>query len=358
MHRNNERLIGLDIIRGLAAFFIMLYHFTVWESGRNDFTSYLYLIGRHGVSTFYVLSGFTLFYIYHNKFSTLSDSWKYLVKRVFRIYPLLLASQAITLLGFLILEGKIVLDLTAFFLNVSGLYGIFDIQSAYSVGSWSIGNEIFFYIIFPFCVIYFFHQKKKYFKYLLFFISLIIFYYFSFIKLDLALSLTDQWKIYANSVNQSPLFILGMFLSYVYLNIQLTLKPLFKFILISSILALIFFPELPDNSVAIVHGYWRTYFTICISLLIYCSVLKTTESNAWLMKMFRPFIFLGEISYSVYLLHPIVYNSEKILSISSLFSKPLKILIYVSLTILISSISYHHFEKKFIAIAKNIKTII
>ena len=354
MLQNKERLIGLDIIRGLAAFFIMLYHFNVWESGKNEFQSYLYLIGRHGVSTFYVLSGFTLHYVYCTKFYRLSDSFNYFKKRIFRIYPLLLASQAITLLGFLIIEGNIEYDLYTFLLNISGLFGIFDIELAYAVGSWSIGNEIFFYIIFPFCIIYFFKKKQNIYRYLLLLSAITVFYYFSFFKLNLTENLSLQWKVYANSINQTPLFIFGMFLSYFYLNKPLVLKPLIKLVLITILLCLIFIPELPNNSVGIVHGYWRTYFTICICLLVFFSVIKTSGSNRTLLKILNPLIFLGEISYSVYLLHPIVYNSDKLLSISNSFTKEYTILIYSILTISISSISYLYFEKKFVALAKKL----
>ncbi|QIW16213.1 hypothetical protein A4G20_07655 [Pasteurellaceae bacterium RH1A] len=71
------RIEGLDYLRGICAFLIMIYHYLLFNS--NDvsvFGADLFItkVAIYGVSIFYILSGFTLYYVYQKyNFSKLKD---------------------------------------------------------------------------------------------------------------------------------------------------------------------------------------------------------------------------------------------------------------------------------------------
>ena len=56
------RIQGLDYLRGLAAFGIMVFHYSSWTLGKFGANTLLSRIGIYGVSIFYVISGLTLFF--------------------------------------------------------------------------------------------------------------------------------------------------------------------------------------------------------------------------------------------------------------------------------------------------------
>ncbi len=62
-----NRLYNLDYLRGLSAFAIMIYHYLSWTYNKYSSDDFLGRLGIYGVSIFYVLSGLTLYYVYHKK---------------------------------------------------------------------------------------------------------------------------------------------------------------------------------------------------------------------------------------------------------------------------------------------------
>ncbi len=136
-----NRLYNLDYLRGLAAFGIMIYHYISWCFGRYSAQDYMGRVGVYGVAVFYVLSGLTLFHVYHKE---MVPTWlqikHFFKKRIFRIFPLLWIVTIISV----IISAKMP-NLIHLFLNLSGLFGFFAWDITFSGGVWSIGNELVFY---------------------------------------------------------------------------------------------------------------------------------------------------------------------------------------------------------------------
>lgn len=62
----NNRFISLDYIRGICAILIMLYHYTYFILNiKYESDSFIMRMGFYAVSMFYILSGTTLFLVYH-----------------------------------------------------------------------------------------------------------------------------------------------------------------------------------------------------------------------------------------------------------------------------------------------------
>lgn len=140
-----NRLYNLDYLRGIVAFGIMIYHFFTWSFGTFSSDTFLGRLGIYGVSIFYVLSGLTLYYVYHSRMEPTKDDIIYFFnKRIYRIYPLLWLAT----ISSIILSRKFP-DIQNLALNLTGLFGLFKWDTYFATGAWSIGNELVFYIFFP-----------------------------------------------------------------------------------------------------------------------------------------------------------------------------------------------------------------
>ncbi len=190
-----NRHFNLDYLRGLAAFGIMMYHYTIWTQGSAASSDFIGRVGVYGVAIFYILSGLTLSYVYTNSLKfTAADLWGFAKKRIFRILPLL----------WLVTISSIVLnnlkwnwaDLA---LNFTGLFGFVKWDKYYATGLWSIGNEWVFYALFP-VLIFSWRFKKWAMPLLILFVSG-CFVYFTFFQLNPAIKVSKQWHIYTNPLN-------------------------------------------------------------------------------------------------------------------------------------------------------------
>lgn len=84
---NSVRLPQIDALRGIAAILVLCYHFTVrfWEQfGHQDAFFFNVSFGQYGVDLFFVISGFVIFLTLHRLNKTLA----YIKNRFLRIFPL------------------------------------------------------------------------------------------------------------------------------------------------------------------------------------------------------------------------------------------------------------------------------
>jgi exopolysaccharide production protein ExoZ len=336
-----KRLENLDYLRGVAAFGIMIYHYLYWSIGTFTSETVMGRIGVYGVSLFYILSGLTLFHVYYTKMSpSIPELKNFYIKRLFRIFPLLWLVIAATLILNKQLPDPIILAL-----NVTGLFGIFKWNSYIGTGVWSIGNELVFYLFFPIFIF-----LSNYYKSLFMILSallLAIYLWFAYGILDPQHALSDQWSFYVNPLNQVFLF-LGGFLIGLFCSKYSSTPLLNTSILVFSVLVFVFFP-VEGNTIHLVTGHHRVLFTI-LCFLICFSFYKSTYRLPGIFH--TSLTLLGEASYSVYLIHPIVWFSSAVafkLLAQNLFNTPypLRVLFCVILTLFISHLIYGKYEKYF-----------
>lgn len=335
------RINSLDYLRGLMALGIMIYHYLTWTFSPFDSDSLLGITGVYGVSIFYILSGLTLYHIY-SKTLTFKNTYSFFIKRIFRILPLLWLSIALNI--FLLNKSY---DSLKIFLNVSGLFSFFDHDNYISTGAWSIGNEVVFYSIFPAIIIL--SKWKSYAVEFFFIISSCIAIYFAFFKLNSSESLGSQWSLYINPFNQMFLFNGGILIGKYFSNKKNNLVAFLLLVFCS--LFLLFFP-VEGNKINIVTDFNRVYFSIIsfsITVAFLISDLKSLKVMDWL------FSKLGHISYSVYLMHAVVFWYVNGL-INRKNEPEIFLLVCVFATIIISWLSYQYFETKFITLGKRLLT--
>ncbi|TAN64843.1 MAG: acyltransferase [Methylobacter sp.] len=146
MMQVKQRLDALTSLRFFAATIIVIYH----SGGLFGLSKpYSFFNLDHAVSFFFVLSGFILAYVYP-KLETWAEIRRFWRARIARIWPALLASLFLTC--WLLPQG---------WDNKTGLANILMINAwiplpryffAYNSPSWSISTEFFFYLAFPFLI--------------------------------------------------------------------------------------------------------------------------------------------------------------------------------------------------------------
>ncbi|MEY4712747.1 MAG: hypothetical protein RIS88_2197 [Pseudomonadota bacterium] len=142
-----DRVLGWDILRGLCALSVMVYHFLYWQDLATVST-----LGTYGVYLFFILSGASLAYVYDAQaIGSPRGFAAFLAVRWLRLAPLYVAVCALFLLMLAARNGQWVpggFGLLVF--NATFLFGGFTpAWSALAIGGWSLGIEFMFYLAMP-----------------------------------------------------------------------------------------------------------------------------------------------------------------------------------------------------------------
>lgn len=352
MNSEANRLFFLDYLRGLSAFGILVYHYLSWTLGNFKSESIIARFGVYGVSIFYILSGITLFHVYHTKLQNPKEFIKnFLKKRLLRILPLLCLA---ILLSVLVLQSRP--DFWNLFLNVTGLFGFFDWNKSIVIGGWSIGNEIVFYAFFILMML--FYTKNKIIFYSISVLSFMLFVFFAFSVLSPNDTLTNQWENYVNPMNQLFLFVSGILIASLFRNT--IIKPAYNSIIVLIGLILFCFSPAFGDTINLVTGVNRIVFTLSVILICLFFYKSTFSLPAFLHK---PLHFLGLISYSLYLLHPIFFSIcgkgiDLWLSNDFPYKQTLRLLLSTGSTVVVSYFVYSYYEVYFISLGKKTRKLI
>lgn len=339
-----KRLFTLDYLRGLAAFGIMMFHYLGWTYGNYDSDSFLGRFGIYGVAVFYVLSGLTLYHVYYHKMALDTASLKnFFIKRLFRIFPLLWLVMLITAL--FITKDKP--DAYELFLNFTGLFSVLEWEEYIGVGVWSIGNELVFYLLFPVFILL--SKRNSTLFYVLCTLLLALYVYFAFYVLYEKYSLVKQWSFYINPLNQVFLFLGGYLIGLWSEKWKVSSKLSYALFVLSALL-FVFYP-VEGDAINLVTDTNRMVFTALCFIICFAFYKLDFKLPALADKYLK---MLGEASYSVYLLHPIVwFLSRAAFAVASKYSllptiPPLYHMVAsVIITLMVSYHVYHRYERSF-----------
>lgn len=347
-----NRIYNLDYLRGLAALGIMVFHYLSWTLGDFESNTVLGRIGIYGVSIFYILSGLTLYHVYFKRMKPdIGDLKTFYKKRALRIFPLLWLVIIATILLF-----KLTPEWTDVMLVLTGLFGVLKWDTYIATGAWSIGNELAFYLFFPVFILLL--KRTKMGVTIIIALVTLTYLYFAFYVYDTSKTLSVFWSNYVNPLNQLFLFMSGILIGYSFENLSKNQK-LYGLVLLTGILLFVFYPA-EGNQIHIVSGINRLVFTLACVLI--CLSLYKLEIK---MPTFvhKPLVLLGEASYSVYLIHPIMYavvgfsNDFIELQGYNRFSETYRLLLSFFSTLLVSYFVYQYFEKYFMRLGKSTQVI-
>ncbi len=334
----HHRFSSLDYLRGAMALAVLAFHYDKWLTGTWDANTLQGRLGIYAVSIFFILSGLTLTLVYETRLNSTFQSWTaFFRKRFFRIFPLLWMATAATLL----LDDAPRKPLTIL-LNFSGLFGIVNPARDIATGAWSIGCELVFYTAFPTLLLL---AKRSKMAFMIVFAALFsvgIWIAFAwYYPTDTQQSV--WWPAYVQAANHAFFFVGGMVLAVFRHKLSL-ISPNFWYILFAA--AILGFAYLPIGSEAfyLVSGWNRVVLSTLSLLLVAAFFFSKIEFKGW---WHRSFVWLGAISYSLYLLHPLVYRTVqfgwKKLGISDGYWSTFLPALMVSLVL--SHLSYFFIEK-------------
>lgn len=338
-----------NFITGLRAIAILLVFFTHSGGGGgiNPLFNSFVEFGKYGVQVFFVISGFSIFYQFFERNYTFK---KFLIIRVIRISLVYLPLICLVYLYFLLTQNTLnpwadilnhgQISFTNFILHVTYLGGFSKYFANSIIGvEWSLNIEIFYY--FTFCLLIYLKFIKKNLKNII--INNVIFLFLSFFfiilsKLNYIDNLQNAWMPFIYGY----MFMLGGSSFFVRKNINFSQKTqnfISNFNLIFVIL--LFFLLIYIRSIYQISSSITSFLVCIFTFLLICF----TNEFAYFSKILtnKIILFLGNISYSFYLLHFIVINTKISNQISDNYL--LQICINFILTIIFSYIFYFTCER-------------
>ncbi|HHV6287082.1 TPA: acyltransferase family protein [Haemophilus influenzae] len=337
----------IDGLRAIAVISVIIYHLNEnWLSG-----------GFLGVDIFFVISGFLITGIIITEIQQNSFSFKqFYTRRIKRIYPAFITAMALVSFiasvifiynDFNKLRKTIELAiafLSNFYLGLT--QGYFDLSANENpvLHIWSLAVEEQYYLIFPLILILA-YKKFREIK-VLFIITLILFFILlatSFVSANFYKEVLHQPNIYYLSNLRFPELLVGSLLA-IYHNlsnkVQLS-KQVNNILAILSTLLLFSCLFLMNNDIAYIPG-----ITLILPCIFTALIIHTTSQNniVKLCLSNKAIVFIGKISYSLYLYHWIFIafayyiTGEKQINNQS-------IAIVIVLTIIFSVLSYYLIEQ-------------
>ncbi len=329
MNANLPRFTGL---RGIAALMVLFFHIrtpvgTELTFGFADpFSEYGFL----GVDIFFVLSGFILSHVYNSQFSAGLSSAKlisFAVARFSRIYPLHLATTLLMLITYAVaVKVGVTPTESSGYSATSTIMSLLLIQEWFGVvgpnpGSWSISIEFFNYLAFPFLI----------------FVTSKLPRHWPIAVILLGAYIAEN-SFNGNLIHGSAEFVMGA--------AAYTASAQFKFKTSLPLSAI--FLALPF---VVYHNYHMLGYgvtSLCFTAAVYfLAIADRTEIFARLCAT-RPLVFLGDISYSVYLLQWFFWIGWKhvLAKLPPFAGHPYLMVFSASATLIAASIgSYYFFER-------------
>ncbi|HRD58278.1 MAG TPA: acyltransferase [Ferruginibacter sp.] len=349
----------LDSLRAIAVILVIISHWIPTTNLINRIPN-----GAIGVDIFFVLSGFLISKIlFDNKnraeelnISKSSLIKNFYVRRTLRIFPIYYLTIFILLL-FSKYTGTNIQSAFVYFVTYTSNFYFFNIQGWDGMVShlWSLAVEEQFYLIWPWIILF---SNKKYFLHIIsifIFIGVLSQYLMSGIKMSSVLTFTCF-----------DAFGLGAILAWIITYANEKLNKFYTIISVASAISFFLF------ILGIIQNKWtiipfRTLVSV-ITLWIITYIIINRDTKSLKFKFIlnnRVLIFLGKISYGLYLYHNIIPGTlnSKIINIyinpllpDILYKKYWGQLYLLENTILLVTISWLSFifiEKRFLSLKKH-----
>lgn len=330
MQRN--KLLGLQILRGIAAWLVVFHHINQDYFLWNPPFSFLNFInyGVIGVDIFFVLSGFIMYYSVQNN---TKGGISFFIDRFFRIFPVYWVMTLLLVISALILPSN---SYNTFYTWDSLLKSLALIPNANPNGfgyfpflyvGWTLTYEMFFYGVLSVSLII----NKKY--------ALIL--ATAFLSL-LPIVLGDD-SLLGGSNSLLYEFVIGVVIAFLYSSIKsgsyanAVLKPIYA---------------IPLLIVLSIYTYFtvkQSGFELNIKLTIAASVVVLfllIEDIVRKMPRLGFMISLGDISYSTYLIHPVILGwfSLAVRSSDQQLVRFSYIFLFIFLVFFLSKLSFKYIE--------------
>ncbi|WP_428243459.1 acyltransferase family protein [Gynuella sp.] len=291
---------ALTSLRFFAACAVLFSHLRFFGDSDSAFLRTLYSKvfweGYIGVTFFFILSGFILSYSYQQRLHKDHGLKAFYVARVARIYPLhlltlLLAIPWLTLIG----EQPSALTYGMNALLLQGFSPDRHVHFSINLPAWSLSSEIFFYALFPLLIL----LKNR----LLLGLWVLCLGWQGIMLSPLLNNESRHFWMYVFPVSRLMDFCTGMLLYRLYCRMVERIKPTQATLMQSGavVLLALFFAlkgKVPQTL------RYDLYYLLPMALLILAFSFSTGTLSRWISG--RVLIILGEVSFSLYLVHYLV----------------------------------------------------
>jgi len=293
------RVPGWDLLRGLCAYAVASYHLLSWQQVAD-----VYVLGLYGVYMFFVLSGASLAYNYHAAL-TARDGWQAVPRffwlrfaRLIPLYALVLLLSWPWMVGDSPWSSALALRLLA---NLSLSFGLdLPARSSLVVGGWSLGIEAALYLLFPLMLRLLGLGLRTW-------LALAALLVVQLLWISITVGGHPEDPAQFTRYHQIPAFAGYFFAGCVFGWMQLQAAGRFKppaaaWGLVLAVGAVLMLWLSPGSAAAALSG-WRGALLCGLSLgLVWWSgqVSLSDSASRWASH-------LGDLTYGVYLLHPVLY---------------------------------------------------
>lgn len=343
-----ERIDVIQAIRWIAALLVVFYHrHTRLIIAWRPIGKFLFSSGSAGVDLFFVISGFIMAYVSHSLPSWITSTRKFILERIIRIVPLYYLS---TLWYLIITKGANWNYLPNLFNSLAFIPTDFLTMWPYygypTLVVWrTLNYEMIFYMIFWLTL---FVKSTKRFWYLIWIFSIFLIWVpLATWQLPSLHAEINYWpQLWYLNLLSNPMIWEFLAWTGIYLLLQFIPKPISKFLIYWSIvlswcifLVQYLFKRMPNHWLA----WWGFGAILLISSILLMNKYKP-------IRVHKALIRLGNISYSVYLLHlPIFILAEKFFQKiwrGEFAGWPLFLFWSISVILFISTLSYNLIEIK------------
>jgi peptidoglycan/LPS O-acetylase OafA/YrhL len=354
------RLDFLDALRGLAASYVVLYHMVLLPVPNLLVAPWLSAFARNGgsgVTLFFVASTFSLFYTMPSRLREPTPRMSFYLHRFFRIAPLFYAIILISMV-----RDHYVYGVDHSGLEIGGMVAfVFNLipgrQESFVWAGWTIGVEMLFYVAFPFIYA---RVRTVYAAISFFFLALLVWNGFLILIPYLPLDDVQRASVMQYSVlRHLPIFAAGGICFHVlqsHLRNGSTSATQVSLGAMLVTLAVFLYVALLSSWLPNIFGA-QYYWEAVVYGLAVCGLCLWP----WRVVVNRITMFLGKVSYSLYLIHPTVVFAltpayRRIYSVVPRAS--LALFVCFALTLLVASslsyLSYLFVEEPFIRLGRKI----
>lgn len=322
--QNKSKLVPIQYLRAIAAVSVVFFHAggVLSQEKYQDNHAIAYFVDGldAGVDLFFVISGFVLSIAVvgggKKRFST------FMFGRVLRIYPMSILTTAIFALSGLVVLGT-ALDLNQLLTSVLLLPSP---EKPIPVVLWTLKQEMLFYLVLATALVW-----RR--------VGLGVFCSWAILSFIIGSNLQEgQWflKWLFNSKNIE--FLAGLLAYVAWKNINIQARTA-CYLFIVSLVAFLGF-SLSASALALDPSMNVIAYSIICGVLVYSAASATLPYS-------RSLLFLGEASYSIYLIHFFFLSLGNKLAVKLPFPDLLTFLIISLVSIGLGGVYYYSFEKRF-----------
>lgn len=324
-NQNFKNIPILNTLRFFAAFSVCIFHFVCTTNGLiyNKFILSIFDYGKYGVQMFFVISGFIIpWSMYHSKYK-LKNIFEFILKRLLRIEPTYIVSIILILFVALLLRFflniyDVKFSIIQITLHLGYLIPFFNNYHWLNEAYWTLAIEFQYYLLLSLLFPLFVRSNKLY-RYLLYLLFIL------------------------TSINSDGAF-LAHWLTIFLMGIILFLKMVEKIKIVEFITMIVFL------------SFWTIYFqgigSCLFSITTVFLIYFFNETNLTIPS------FLGNFSYSLYLIHgptgAILINLFSPYA-TSIWQKIILLLSSIIITYILAWIMYKTIEKPSKILSSKIK---